>query len=97
MPIDEPSLVRESQRLARRHARFGYRRFHAMLVRKEWSTNLKRVHRLWGKLSLKRPIRLRKTRKTGPKPGVGANTCKAKPAQFKNDAWAYDFIHDRTV
>ena len=94
---DEPPLVREIQRLARRHPRFGYRRIHAMLVRKGWSTNLKRVHRLWGELGLKRPVRLRKSRKTGPKPGVGGNGCKAKPARFKNDVWTCDFIHDRTT
>lgn len=95
--IDEPPLVREIRRLARRHARFGYRRIHAMLVRQGWSTNLKRVHRLWGVLGLKRPVRLRKARKIGPKPGVGGNACKAKPARFKNDVWTCDFIHDRTA
>jgi transposase InsO family protein len=94
---DELPLVREIQRLARRHPRFGYRRVHAMLVRGGWSVNLKRVHRLWGELGLKRPVRLRKTRKTGPKPGVGGNACNARPARFKNDVWTCDFIHDRTA
>ncbi len=96
-PSDEPPLVREIRRLARRHPRFGYRRVHAMLVRGGWTVNLKRVHRLWGELGLKRPLRLRKPRKTGPKPGVGANACKARPARFKNDVWTCDFIHDRTA
>lgn len=96
-PADEPPLVREIKRLARRHPRFGYRRIHAMLIRKGWSTNLKRVHRLWGELGLKRPVRLKKSRKTGPKPGVGGNGCKARPARFKNDVWTCDFIHDRTA
>lgn len=96
-PVDEPPLVREIRRLARRHPRFGYRRIHAILVRKGWTTNLKRVHRLWGELGLKRPVRLRKSRKTGPKPGVGGNGCKARPARFKNDVWTCDFIHDRTT
>ena len=94
---DEAPLVRSITRLARRHARYGYRRIHAMLVRKGWSVNLKRVRRLWNGLGLKRPARLRKPRKTGPKPGVGGNSCTARPARFKNDVWTCDFIHDRTV
>ena len=48
-------------------------------------------------MGLKRPIRLKKPRKLGPKPGTGANGCKVRPAQFKNDVWTCDFIHDRTA
>jgi transposase InsO family protein len=96
-PAGEPPLVRAIQRLARRHPRFGYRRIHAMLVRDGWTVNLKRVHRLWGELGLKRLVRLRKPRKTGPKPGAGANACQVRPARFKNDVWTCDFLHDRTA
>jgi transposase InsO family protein len=94
---DEPKLVREIKRLARRHPRFGYRRVHALLVRGGWTLNIKRVHRLWGELGLKRPVRLRKARKLGPKPGTSANSCVQQPARFKNDVWTCDFIHDRTA
>jgi putative transposase len=94
---DESPLVCSITKLARRHARYGYRRIHAMLVRKGWSVNLKRVRRLWNGLGLKRPVRLRKPRKTGPKPGVSGNSCTAQPSRFKNDVWTCDFIHDRTV
>jgi transposase InsO family protein len=90
-------LVREIKRLARRHPRYGYRRIHALLVRGGWSVNLKRVRRHWIELGLKRPLRLRKPRKNGPKPGVGGNSCVRQPAQFKNDVWTCDFIHDRTT
>ena len=76
-PADEPALTREIKRLARRHPRFGYRRIHAMLVRRGWTVNLKRVRRLWNELGLKRPVRLRKPRKLGPKPGTSANSCVA--------------------
>jgi putative transposase len=93
---DEPVLIRQIQRLARRHSRFGYRRIHAMLVRKGWSVNLKRAHRLWRELGLRRLLRLRKPRKIGPKRGTGANSCTQQPARFKNDVWTCDFIHDRT-
>src|SRR5262245_13827847 len=94
---DEPKLVREINRLARRHPRFGYRRIHARLVRHGWTLNLKRVHRLWGELGLKRPVRLRRTRKIGPKPGTSENSCVKQLARLKNDVWTCDFIHDRTA
>ncbi len=68
-----------------------------MLVRRGWSVNLKRVRRLWISLGLRRPVRLRKPRKLGPKPGVSANSCTQQPARFKNDVWTCDFIHDRTA
>jgi transposase InsO family protein len=96
-PAGEPKLIREIKRLARRHPRFGYRRIHALLVRGGWTVNLKRVHRHWIELGLKRPVRLRKARKLGPKPGTSANSCVLQPARFKNDVWTCDFIHDRTA
>jgi putative transposase len=96
-PADEPALTKEIKRLARRHPRYGYRRVHAMLVRRGWTVNLKRVRRLWNELGLKRPLRLRKPRKLGPKPGTSANSCVHQPAGFKNDVWTCDFIHDRTA
>ena len=36
---DEPALNKEIKRLARRHPRYGYRRVHALLVRRGWSVN----------------------------------------------------------
>jgi hypothetical protein len=93
---DESALRREIKRLARRHPRYGYRRVHALLVRRDWSVNIKRVRRLWKELGLRRPPRLRRPRKVGPKPGVSAKSCVQQPAKFKNDVWTCDFIHDRT-
>jgi transposase InsO family protein len=95
-PADEPALTKEMKRLARRHPRFGYRRIHAMLVRRGWTVNLKRARRLCNELGLKRSVRLRKPRKLGPKSGTSANSCVQQPAGFKNDVWTCDFIHDRT-
>ena len=94
---DEAPLIREIKRLARRHPRYGYRRIHAVLNRRGWSLNIKRVRRLWNEMGLRRPLRLRKPRKLGPTPGVSANSCTQQPARFKNDVWTCDFIHDRTV
>jgi putative transposase len=94
---DEPGLVREIKRLARRHPRYGYRRVHALLVRQGWSVNLKRVRRHWNELGLRRPLRLKKPTKMGPKPGSSRNSCVQQPARFKDDVWTCDFIHDRTA
>jgi putative transposase len=93
----EDALVRAVRRLARRHPRFGYRRIHARLRKQGWSVNLKRVRRLWNELGLRRPLRLKKATKLGPKPGCSANSCVKQPARFKNDVWTYDFIADRTA
>ena len=68
-----------------------------MFVRSGWTVNVKRVRRLWIDLGLKRPVRLKKPRKLGPKPGTSANSCVQQPARFKNDVWTCDFIHDRTA
>jgi putative transposase len=94
---DESVLNREIKRLARRHPRYGYRRIHALLLRRGWTVNLKRVRRLWNELGLRRPVRLKKPGKLGPKPGTSAHSCVAQPARFKNDVWTCDFIHDRTA
>jgi transposase InsO family protein len=67
-----------------------------MLTRKGWSVNIKRVRRLWNALGLRRPMRLRKPRKFGPKRGTAANSCAQQPSRFKNNVWTCDFIHDRT-
>jgi len=94
----ELPLVKAVVRLARKHPRWGYRQIHALLLRGGRPVNLKRVHRLWRELHLQRPIRRKKPRKLGPKPGGGsANRCVHQPARFQNDVWTYDFIAARTV
>ena len=93
----EVPLLRAIKRLARRHPRYGYRRIHVLLAREGWSVNLKRVHRLWNEAHLQRPVRRRKAKKLGPKPGTSANSCDKQPARFKNDVWTYDFVADRTA
>ncbi len=94
---DDKPLIRAIRRLARQHLRWGYRRIHAVLQRQGWEVNLKKVHRLWRELGLRRTVRLRPQKKLGPKVGTSANSCVNKPARFKNDVWTYDFITDRTA
>ncbi len=94
---EEQGLIRAIRRLARKHLRWGYRPIHALLEREGWQVNLKRVHRLWKALGLRRRVRRRKPRKLGPKPGTSANSCVNQPARFKNDVWTYDCSSDRTT
>jgi transposase InsO family protein len=93
---DEP-LIQAIRRLARKHLRWGYRRIHARLEKLGWTVNLKKVHRLWRELGLRRKVRRRPRNKLGPKPGTSANSCVNRPARHKNDVWTYDFIADRTA
>jgi putative transposase len=93
---DKP-LIRAIKRLARKHLRWGYRRVFILLEREGWDVNIKRVHRLWQRLGLRRKVRRRAQKELGPKVGSSANSCVNKPARFKNDVWTYDFIADRTA
>jgi transposase InsO family protein len=93
----EQPLLQAIRRLARKHPRWGYRRMHARLEQTGWQVNLKCVHRLWRELGLQRPVRRRKPRKLGKKPGTSANSCVNQPARFKDAVWTYDFILDRTA
>jgi transposase InsO family protein len=90
-------LLKAIKRLARKHPRWGYRFIHALLERKGWTVNLKRVRRLWRELKLQRKVRRRRPDKLGPKRGTSANSCVNRPARFKNDVWTYDFVADRTA
>src|SRR4051794_15175917 len=90
-------LVKAIKRLAREHPRWGYRLIHARLEHKGWTVNLKRVRRLWRESKLQRPVRRRRPDKLGPKLGSSKNSCSNRPARFKNDVWAYDFVADRTT
>jgi transposase-like protein len=82
---DEPKLVREIKRLARRHPRFGYRRLHALLIRRGWTINLKRVHRHWVELGLERPVRLRNAQKIVSKPGSWPESSAGAPTRIRSD------------
>jgi putative transposase len=93
---EELPLVKAIQQLAGQHPRWGYRFIHAVLEHEGWRVNIKRVLRLWRESNLQRPVRRRRPDKLGPKRGSSANSCQNRPARFKNDVWAYDFVADRT-
>jgi putative transposase len=89
-------LLGAIKRLAGKYPRWGYRRIHVLLGRAGWRENIKRVRRLWREANLQRPVRRRRPDKLGAKRGSGVNSCRSRPARYKNDVWAYDFVADRT-
>jgi putative transposase len=92
VPDDEPRLMEDMQRLARRHPRYGYRRIHQLLLREGWRLNHKRVQRLWRREGMRVPLKRRKRRSLG----TSANSCTRRRAERKDHVWTYDFMFDRT-
>lgn len=93
---DEDALIKAIRRLAQKHARWGYKKIHALLLRDGWAVNRKRVRRLWIVLGLRRTRRRIKTKRSRM-PGGSKNSCVNQPARGKNDVWTCDFIADRTT
>lgn len=91
VPDDEPLLLAAMHGLVRRYPRYGYRMIWAKLRQDGWRVNRKRVYRLWKREGLKVPKRQCKKRRLGH----SANGCVRRSAGFKDDVWAWDFIHDR--
>ena len=78
--------------LSRRHPRYGYRRITALLRRKGWRVNRKRVYRLWRREGLKVPVKQRKRRRLGS----SDNSVVRRKAEHINHVWSYDFVMDQT-
>jgi len=85
----DDELVEKLMALAKDHPRYGTRRLHALLRRDGLVVNLKRVRRLCGRHGL-----LLKQKRRRKRRGIGAGVpCRA---EHPNQAWAYDFVEDRT-
>jgi len=89
-PEDEQALTDEIKTLAGRRKRYGYRRITALLRRKGFKVNHKRVHRIWKEEGLALRRRRKKRRRVGPKAEM------IHKAEHPNHVWSYDFIEDRT-
>ena len=79
-------------RLAGQYGRYGYRRITALLQRKGWQINHKRVERIWREEGLKVP-------KKQPKRGrlwLNDGSCIRLRPTHRNHVWFYDFVSDRT-
>lgn len=80
-------------RLVKKHPRRGCRFIATCLRREGWRVNEKRVHRLWKQEGFRVPRKRHKKRAIGR----SSNACDKRSATFRNDVWAWDFVHDRTV
>ena len=86
---EQENPLRERLRaLARERQRYGYRRWHVLLVREGWAVNHKRVYRLYReeKLGLRRKARRKRTASLS-RPG-------ASVANRQDQIWAMDFMTD---
>jgi putative transposase len=97
LPDDfEARLVREMNRLALAHPRWGYRQIHGLLVDAGWSVNRKRIERLWRLEGLSVPPS--KVKNSGRTAGGGAeNSIWNLPALYPDHVWTFDFMTDRTT
>ena len=84
---DDGELCEKLRAISQRFKRFGYRRAHALIIRRGEIVNHKRIYRLWRLLGLclprKRPRKKPKSR--DPIPMV---------AECPNHVWSYDFMFD---
>jgi putative transposase len=85
-PDHNGKLREELVTLARQKPRFGYRRLWAILSRRGWSVDPKRIHRLYREEGLA-VRRLRRKRIVRPIPAAARLTA-------PNQEWALDFVHD---
>jgi transposase InsO family protein len=90
---EEKRLIQEMLQLVGEHPRYGYRFIWALLRKRGWQVNRKRVYRLWRQEGLKVPQKQHKKRRLGH----SANSCVRRKAEYKDHVWAWDFVHDRTT
>ena len=85
-------LRAELRNFADGHPRWGYRRAHAVLVRRGWRANPKKVQRIWRSEGLRVPPKKRKRRRAG-----GSDTPAGLRAVHPGHVWALDFQFDVTA
>lgn len=85
-PERNGDLVEQVRELAAKHPRYGYRRIHALLRRKQ-TVNKKRIQRLWQRSRLQVQKRPRKRHRA-------ARSELPIKATHPNHIWTYDFLQD---
>jgi len=87
MPVRDAALSAELTQIAATKSAYGYRFAWALLGRRGWRVNKKRVRRVWRLLGLHH--RRRKYRK------IRTGTARVFAPNGPNQVWAYDFTLDR--
>ncbi|MCH8869566.1 MAG: transposase [Chloroflexi bacterium] len=88
----DKALTEDIISLASEYGRYGYRRITALLRRKGWQVNHKKVERIWRREGLKVPQKQ-------PKRGrlwLNDGSCIRLRPTRRNHVWAYDFVLIRT-
>ena len=88
----EEELTAAIVELASQYGRYGYRRIGALLRRRGWAVNHKRVERIWRQEGLKAPQKQPKRSRLWLNDG----SCVRLRPQRPNHVWAYDFVFTRT-
>jgi putative transposase len=87
MPARDAELATELIEISAAHAAYGHRFAWALLRRRQWRVNKKRVRRVWRALGLH--VRKKKRRK------IHTGQARVFAATGPNQVWAYDFTLDR--
>ena len=88
----EEELIAAIVELASQYGRYGYRRIGALLRRRGWVVNHKRVERIWRQEGLKAPQKQPKRSRLWRNDG----SCVRLRPQRPNHVWAYDLVFTRT-
>ena len=83
----------ELREFAEDHSRWGYRRAHAVLRRRGWVVNRKKIQRIWREEGLGVPPKKRKSRRTGDSDADAGLLKAERPAHV----WALDYQFDVTA
>ncbi len=86
-------LRAELRKFAKDHSRWGYRRAHAVLQRRGWAVNRKKVQRIWREEGLRVPPKKRKRRRTGDSDADAGLLTAERP----DHVWALDYQFDVTA
>ena len=89
---DEDSLTNLIINLVTQYGRYGTPRITAMLKRKGWKVNHKRVERIWRKQGFKVAKRQKKRRRLW----LNDSSCIRLRPQHKDHVWSYDIVEDKT-
>jgi len=89
MPTGD-ELRAKIRELADENKSYGYRPVTALIRRKGWLVNKKRIQRIWQAEGLQQPRHKPRKRYYGPKGEV------KQKARHPNHVWSYDFAEDRT-
>lgn len=87
MPARDAELAEELRQISAKRAAYGYRFAWALLGKRDWRVNRKRVRRVWRLLGLN--VRKKKRRK------IRTGQARVLAPTGPNQVWAYDFTLDR--